>query len=421
MIAGMNFSRRMIVAAGLLGMGGVVASRFLPGQGLLNPCLGQMPPELASHALVRDAWHGLDPASVWDCHAHLLGIGDAGNATQASYNDAAGTWLQPLAAAQKYFFLNAACVEGASTVDMAYVARLRTLLEAMPAGHKLLLFALDACHDEAGRVVLDRTHVFVGNDYCATVAQAAPGHFEWVASVHPYRADALAELERVKRLGARAVKWIPAAQGIDPAKARCDDYYAALRRLDLPLVTHAGAERATPGDDALGNPLRLRRALEHGVRVVVAHCASIGESRDLDRGGNAPWVDNFSLFERLMDEPVNLGRLFGDISALTQAARAGTPLARVLQRAGEGGDWAGRLLNGSDYPLPAIMPLYSPQGLAESGYLEASAVESLSAIRRYHPLLFDFVLKRHLRSGGKRLASAVFETRRFFAGNSNSQ
>jgi len=31
-----------------------------------------------------------------------------------------------------------------------------------------------------------------------------------------------------------------------------------------------------------------------------------------------------------------------------------------------------------------------------------------------YPLLFDFALKRHLRLGGKRLAPAVFETRRFF-------
>ncbi len=35
-----------------------------------------------------------------------------------------------------------------------------------------------------------------------------------------------------------------------------------------------------------GNPLLLRRALDAGVRVVVAHCGSMGEDRDLDRGEN---------------------------------------------------------------------------------------------------------------------------------------
>jgi hypothetical protein len=31
-----------------------------------------------------------------------------------------------------------------------------------------------------------------------------------------------------------------------------------------------------------GNPLRLRRPLEQGVRVLVAHCASLGSGLDLD-------------------------------------------------------------------------------------------------------------------------------------------
>ena len=35
-------------------------------------------------------------------------------------------------------------------------------------------------------------------------------------------------------------------------------------------------------------------------------------------------------------------------------------------------------------------------------------------IREYNPLLFDFVLKRHLRSNGKALSNSVFETRKFF-------
>ena len=55
---------------------------------------------------------------------------------------------------------------------------------------------------------------------------------------------------------------------------------------NLPLISHAGLERAVLGREAhdFGNPLRLRRALDAGVRVVVAHCASLGEDRDLDRG-----------------------------------------------------------------------------------------------------------------------------------------
>jgi mannonate dehydratase len=60
------------------------------------------------------------------------------------------------------------------------------------------------------------------------------------------------------------------------------------------------------------------------------------------------------------------------------------------------------------------MPLYAPARLADLGLLDATAVAPLSAIRRHNPILFDFVLKRHVRRGGRRLARSVFETRRFF-------
>jgi mannonate dehydratase len=39
-----------------------------------------------------------------------------------------------------------------------------------------------------------------------------------------------------------------------------------------------------------GATLRLRRALDHGVRVVIAHCASLGEDQDEDRGRTAPGI-----------------------------------------------------------------------------------------------------------------------------------
>jgi uncharacterized protein len=86
-----------------------------------------------------------------------------------------------------------------------------------------------------------------------------------------------------------------------------------------------------------------------------------------------------------------------------------------LQHVCEGGDWAGRVLNGSDYPVPGLMPLYDPAALAERGWLDVAAVAPLTAIRRHNALLFDFVLKRQLRLGTRKLPAAAFETRRFFA------
>jgi uncharacterized protein len=143
------------------------------------------------------------------------------------------------------------------------------------------------------------------------------------------------------------------------------------------------------------------------VRVVVAHCASMGEDRDLDRGANGPYVESFSLFARIFEKHSNA---YGDISAMTQVNRAGPALARVV----EAGDWHARLLNGSDYPLPGVMPIFSVDYLVSLNMVEASAADVLREIRLHNPLLFDFVLKRNLKSNGKALSASVFETRKFF-------
>jgi mannonate dehydratase len=249
----------------------------------------------------------------------------------------------------------------------------------------------------------------VPNDYARDVARRHPQAFEWAASIHPYRADAVAELEKARAGGARAVKWLPSAMGIDPAAAKCDPFYESLSKNHMPLIVHAGEERAVLGREAhdLGNPLRLRRALEAGVRVVVAHCASIGQDQDLDRGPNAPYVESFGLFARIFEKYANC---HADISALTQVNRAGPALARILEETG----WHARLLNGSDYPLPGLMPIFSVQYLVSLKLIPESAAPVLTEIRRHNPLLFDFVLKRHLRSNGKSFAPGVFETRAFF-------
>ena len=291
---------------------------------------------------------------------------------------------------------------------------MHNLLDGMQDGKnrgvKLLLFAFERAHDERGEPDLARTTFHVPDTYARDVARAHPQYFEWAASIHPYAGDCLARLERAKAEGARAVKWLPSAMGIDPASPRCDRFYESMTKANLALISHAGLERAVLGREAhdFGNPLRLRRALEAGVRVVVAHCASMGEDRDLDKGPNGPYTDSFSLFTRIFQKYEK--NCYGDISAMTQVNRAGPALARVVEEQ----SWHARLLNGSDYPLPGVMPIFSVDYLVSLGLLAAPAAPVLREIRQHNPLLFDFVLKRALRSNGKALAASVFETRMFF-------
>ena len=399
-------------AAAVAGIAGLAGWRFWPEQGLWNPCLARLPRRLAEHELVRAAWDGIDPLQMWDAHAHLVGTGDS--ASGIVVNPRMESLLSPAQYARRLFFLNAGCAHDApGSVDRAYVERMRNLVDGLMPGAKLLLFAFDRSFDERGRIVWERTGFYVPDAYARDTARAHPRYFEWAASIHPYRADCVEALAQAHRDGARAVKWLPAAMGMDPASALCERFYGALARLGLPLITHAGLERAVVGSDSqdFGNPLRLRRALEAGVRVVVAHCASMGRDRDLDKGDAGPLVDSFDLFARMMQEPRWQGRLFGDVSAMTQINRAGPALARTLERA----DWHARLLNGSDYPLPGVMPIFSVDYLVSLGLVETAAAAVLKEIRAHNPLLFDFVLKRHLRSGGRAFPASMFETRKFFA------
>ena len=387
---------------------GVAAWRYWPEQGFWNPCHAQLPRRLARHELVQRAWHGVDAAECWDSHAHLIGTGDSGGGIYV--NPSNESLLNPGQYARRLFFLNAGCVHDAlGSVDLAYVDRMRNLIDGMRPGTKLVLYAFERAYDERGEIDIAHTVFHIPNDYARDVARRHPQDFEWAASIHPYRKDCLDEVEKAKREGARAVKWLPSAMGIDPASARCDRFYEALHRLNLPLIAHAGLERAVLGREAhdFGNPLRLRRALDAGVRVVVAHCASIGEDRDLDRGANGPYVESFSLFARIFEK---FKTCYGDISAMTQINRAGPALARVV----ENESWHARLLNGSDYPLPGVMPIFSVDYLVSLKMIEAAAADVLREIRLHNPLLFDFVLKRNLRSNGKSLAASVFETRKFF-------
>lgn len=400
-------TRRQFLFGSIAG-GAAVATGYWPDDGLLNRCLDPAQLDGSSSDLLAAAWEGLDAAQVWDCHVHLIGVGDDGSGIWI--NPAMASLRHPIQSLQKQFYLNASCTGKSGHVDSDFVARLLGFKAGLKSGSKLLLLAFDYHYDAQGQRQPQLSSFHTPNRYAAALAQRHPDHFHWIASIHPYRRDALEELERAIAAGARAVKWLPPAMGMDPASPLCDPFYEVLARHRLPLLTHAGHEQAVQGGDSqdFGNPLRLRRPLDHGVPVIVAHCASLGRGVDLDRGSDGAPLDNFALFSRLMDEPRYEGKLFGDISAITQLNRIGTPLATLLQRK----EWHGRLLNGSDYPLPGVMPLFSARELAKRGYLDSRLVAPISALRPHNPLLYDFVLKRNLTLGGSAFADTIFETGR---------
>lgn len=386
------FTRRQLALA--IGAGVIFGGARIGHRRLARPSAPDGPLSADAQALIAKAWKGLDPARVLDSHVHIVGTGTGGTGCFVSQRML--SWTNPVDYFKYTLYEAAGGVEDSAQCDAQYVERLVALMKDQKPHGRALIFAFDQLHDDSGRAMKEESEFFTPNEYVLGLAQKYPELFVPCVSIHPYRADAVEALEKSVEKGAIAVKWLPNAMNIDPSSPRCDAFYEAMARLKVALITHAGEEKAVHAEamQRLGNPLHLRRALEHGVITIVAHCAALGENPDLDaKDSGAPWVDNFELFLRLMGEERWQGKLFGDVSALTTVNRVGQPLKRVLREAA----LQQRLINGSDYPLPAINVLMQTSVVASKGFLTARERELLNEIDQHNPLLFDFVMKRTLR------------------------
>ncbi len=348
-----------------------------------------------SSDLIKRAFDDVDPEQLIDHHVHIAGLGVGG--TKAFVNPKMLTWRHPFHRLKLKVYMSSAGVSDEDNADPQAAARLASLVMSIKDHGKHRLLAFDKNYRKDGSVNLDKTEFYVPNEYVFELAERYPDLFVPNISVNPYRPDAIEELEKWARRGARIVKWLPNAMGIDPSDPKCDSFYQKMKELDLILLSHGGEEKAVEAeeDQKLGNPLLLRRALDHGVRVIVAHCAGLGSNEDLD-SKERKQIENFDLFLRLMDDKRYEGLLFGEISAMTQFNRSGKPLRTMLAR----DDLHERLVNGSDYPLPAVNLLIRTRPLVKQGYINNFEAESLKEIYDYNPLLFDFVLKRTLRLPG---------------------
>ena len=360
-----------------------------------------------SSDLIKRAFDDIDPEKLIDHHVHIAGLGVGG--TKTFVNSKMRTWKHPFHRFKFKVYMSSAGVDDEHKADSQLIERLARLVGHIRGHGKHRLLAFDKNYQRDGTVNLEKTEFYVPNQYVFEVAEKYPDLFVPNISVNPYRPDAIAELEKWAQRGARIVKWLPNAMGIDPSDPQCDPFYQKMKELDLILLSHGGEEKAVQAeeDQKLGNPLLLRRALDHGVKVIVAHCAGLGTNEDLD-SKDRKQRDNFNLFMRLIDEKRYEGLIFGEISAMTQFNRIGKPLHTILERE----DLHERLVNGSDYPLPAVNILIRTRPLVKQGYLTSSEGECLREIYDYNPLLFDFVLKRNLKQPGtsKTLPAAVFMT-----------
>jgi predicted TIM-barrel fold metal-dependent hydrolase len=199
-----------------------------------------------------------------DHHVHIAGLGVDG--TNTFVNPKMRTWRHPFHRLKLKVYMSSAGVSDEDKADPQAAARLASLVQSIKGHGKHRLLAFDKNYRRDGSVNLEKTEFYVPNEYVFELVDRYPELFIPNISVNPYRPDAVAELEKWARRGARVVKWLPNAMGIDPSNAKCDPFYDKMKELDLILLSHGGEEKAVEAeeDQKLGNPLLLRRALDHG-------------------------------------------------------------------------------------------------------------------------------------------------------------
>ena len=267
--------------------------------------------------------------TLTDVHVHLAALPTASNGCRLSRRMRKSPLTRFLAWTQGL------PLDDPETANRRYVENLERELRASARVGRAVLLGMDGVYDSAGVLDESRTDFLIANDH---VFEIARGHDRFLpgVSINPTRRDALDELERCAEKGAVLVKVLPNAQVFDPADRRLVPFYRALARLRLPLLSHVGYEFSLIGQDqSVGDPGRLRTALDEGATVIAAHGCSSGL---FIREPHLP---------TMLDLARRYSSFYVDTSALTIPNRVGA-LFR-LRRHPEIFD---RLIFGTDYPLP---------------------------------------------------------------------
>ena len=270
--------------------------------------------------------------SLVDCHVHLAAVPEGDNGCYISPRMLRSPlfrvlmWKQGLDPARPH------------EANRKYVDDLLTELRASQHVRQAVLLGMDGVYDRDGRYDRERTEFLIGNDYVLATARAHPHEFLAGVSINPMRRDAIDEVHRCADAGAVLVKVLPNAQQFDPADARHKLFYRALAERRLPLLSHVGYEFSLIGkDQSAGDPTRLRVPLDEGTTVIAAHACSYG------------LILREKFLSTLLEFAGRYRGFYADVSALTLPNRFHMLL--YLRKLPE---LHGRLLFGTDYPLPVF-------------------------------------------------------------------
>lgn len=231
-----------------------------------------------------------------------------------------------------------------------------------------VFLAFDSVYGENGEIDEENSNMVIPNDYVMDIARDNPKVL-FGASVNPNRGvtEGMEELDRCIEGGAVLIKWIPNSQIFDPSDRRYEWFYKKLADENLPLLCHTGLEHAIPvvktEYQALGDPRKLRLALDMGVKVIAAHCAT----------SLFPWEKSYlDALSEMFDEGERRGwNLYADISAMCTLFRASI-IDDILKKIPHN-----RMVLGSDYPIPVdnMSPKFV-ETLTLQEYLDIAKIDS---------------------------------------------
>jgi predicted TIM-barrel fold metal-dependent hydrolase len=350
----------------------------------------------SAKTLITKSFENFEPSCLIDTHIHVAGIGNSGSGIFVSPKGQSilhfGQWLKTKV------YMSASAVEHMNRADEEYWERLNLLVEDFKSflpssiSWKGVLLAFEKFYDTNGIAIEEKTSLHVPNQYVHQLAVSNKA-FSPAVSIHPDKPEAINELRFWHEKGARIVKWLPNSMRIDPSSDNALKFLTTMKELDMVLLTHVGEERAVDGEEfqVLGNPLLYRKALDQGVKIIMAHVASLGDCIDLEMQNKN--TSCFELFWRLFENPKYTDNLFGELSAVTLYTRLGAPILKIL----ESPQTHHRLVNGSDYPLPGVNWIFRTTQMVKLGFITEEERVDLNQIYRRNPLLFDFIVKRTIR------------------------
>jgi uncharacterized protein len=275
----------------------------------------------------------MTPGLRIDVHVHLAGVGTGDS----------GCWIAP-SFERRYTFrlirrwhgITAAHLR--ESVDQDWVDRIAAKVRESELDRAVVL-GFDGVYDERGELDRERSQLVVPPSWVFEACRRHPGELLPGPSVNPFRRDAMERLEECVEGGATLIKWLPSAQGIDPASPRLSAFYQRLAETGIPLLVHSGGGEMTFREvrPELKDLSLLRTPLEAGVTVICAHSATpVTLSRD---------PDQVPLLRSMLGE---YPHLWVDNSGMANPSRF-----PYLPRLAREALFQARTLYGSDFPVPS--------------------------------------------------------------------